>query len=80
MEMTGPAAPKRSGAQPYFYILKDKDIFGERAKGRNRNPVYLWKDASKLINAKITGNAYDKEELTLLETVEDLSNRYIVSA
>ena len=31
--MTGPAAPKDpEKARPFFYILKDKDIFGERQK------------------------------------------------
>lgn len=31
--MTGPAAPKDpEKARPFFYILKDKDVFGERQK------------------------------------------------
>ena len=31
--MTGPAAPKDpEKARPFFYILKDKDIFGERQR------------------------------------------------
>ena len=33
IEMTGPVAPKDpEKARPFFYILKDKDIFGERQK------------------------------------------------
>ena len=71
MEMTGPAAPKDpEKARPYFYILKDKDIFGERQK-YGTGIQFIYESDGRLINsAQITGNVTDKEELRLLETVE----------
>ena len=69
--MTGPAAPKDpEKARPFFYILKDKDIFGERQKD-GTGIQFIYESDGRLINsAQITGNVTDKEELTLLETVE----------
>ena len=69
--MTGPAAPKDpEKARPFFYILKDKDVFGERQKD-GTGIQFIYESDGRLINsAQITGNVTDKEELTLLETVE----------
>lgn len=69
--MTGSAAPKDpEKARPFFYILKDKDIFGERQKD-GTGIQFIYESDGRLINsAQITGNVTDKEELTLLETVE----------
>ena len=66
--MTGPAAPKDpEKARPFFYILKDKDIFGERQKD-GTGIQFIYESDGRLINsAQITGNVTDKEELTLLE-------------
>ena len=69
--MTGSAAPKDpEKARPFFYILKDKDVFGERQKD-GTGIQFIYESDGRLINsAQITGNVTDKEELTLLETVE----------
>ena len=69
--MTGPAAPKDpEKARPYFYILKDKDIFGDRQKD-GTGIQFIYESDGRLINsAQITGNITDREELKLLETVE----------
>ena len=70
-KMAGPAAPKDpEKARPYFYILKDKDIFGERQKDGS-GVQFIYESDGRLINsAQITGNVTDEEELRLLETVE----------
>ena len=69
--MTGPAAPKDpEKARPYFYILKDKDIFGDRQKDGTGIQFIYESDGRLISSAQITGNITDQTELKLLETVE----------
>ena len=69
--MNGPAAPKDpERKRPYFYILKDKEIFG--AKQPDGSAIhFIYESDGRLINsAQIVGNITDEEELRLLESVE----------
>lgn len=69
--MNGPAAPKDpEKKRPYFYILKDKEIFG--AKQPDGSAIhFIYESGGRLINsAQIVGNITDEEELRLLESVE----------
>ena len=69
--MNGPAAPKDpEKKRPYFYILKDKEIFG--AKQPDGSAIhFIYESDGRLINsAQIVGNIADEEELRLLESVE----------
>lgn len=69
--MNGPAAPKDpEKKRPYFYILKDKEIFG--AKQPDGSAIhFIYESDGRLINsAQIVGNITDGEELRLLESVE----------
>lgn len=69
--MNGPAAPKDpEKKRPYFYILKDKEIFG--AKQPDGSAIhFIYGSDGRLINsAQIVGNITDEEELRLLESVE----------
>ena len=69
--MNGPIAPKDpEKKRPYFYIMRDKEIFGSRQED-GRGIQYLYQDAGRLINsAQIVGNIEDHEMLKLMETVE----------
>ena len=62
---------RSTSVQVLFPIhLKYKDIFGERQKD-GTGIQFIYESDGRLINsAQITGNVTDKEELTLLETVE----------
>lgn len=68
---TPTAAPKDpEKKRPYFYIMRDKEIFGARQED-GRGIQYLYQDSGRLINsAQIVGNIEDKEMLEKLETVE----------
>lgn len=69
--MNGPAAPKDpEKKRPYFYILKDKEIFG--AKQPDGSAIhFIYESDGRLINsAQIVGNITDEEELRLLKSVE----------
>lgn len=58
-----PTDPEKN--RPFFYIMKDKEIFG--------SPTYLYQDSARLTNsATIVGNVHDEEMLRLLETVDGL--------
>lgn len=69
--MTGPAAPKDPGkGKTFFLYIKRQRYFGERQKD-GTGIQFIYESDGRLINsAQITGNVTDKEELTLLETVE----------
>lgn len=66
----GPVAPKDPEKQrPYFYIIKDKEIFGGREPD-GRGIQYFYQDAGRLENsAQIVGNIEDPQMLELLSTV-----------
>lgn len=69
--MNGPAAPKDpEQRRPYFYIMKDKDIFGSTQED-GRGIQFLYQSDGRLISsAKIIGNIEDEDMLKLLETVD----------
>lgn len=69
--MNGPAAPKDpEKKRPYFYIMRDKEIFGSRQED-GRGIQYLYQDSGRLINsAQIVGNIEDPGMLKLMENVE----------
>lgn len=69
--MNGPAAPKDpEKKRPYFYIMRDKEIFGSRQED-GRGIQYLYQDSGRLINsAQIVGNIEDPGVLKLMENVE----------
>ncbi len=69
--MAGPKAPKDpERKRPYFYIMKDKDIYGS-VQEDGSIIHFIYESDGRLINsAQIAGNIEDKEELGLLETVE----------
>lgn len=69
--MTGPAAPKDPEKKnPFFYIMRDKEIFG--AKQENGKGVqFIFENDGRLINsAQITGNITDQSILELLKTAK----------
>ena len=69
--MQGPKAPKNpEKKRPYFYIMREKEIFSSRQED-GTGIQYIYESDGRLINsAQIAGNVTDKEELKLLETVE----------
>ena len=69
--MAGPKAPKDPERnRPYFYIMKDKDIYGS-VQEDGSIIHFIYESDGRLINsAQIAGNIENKEELGLLETVE----------
>lgn len=71
--MNGPAAPKDpEKRRAYFYIVKNKDIFGAKHED-GRGIQYLYQDSERLVNsAQITGGIEDEEILELLRSVEGL--------
>lgn len=63
-----PKDPERK--EPYFYIMKDKDIYGS-VQEDGSIIHFIYESDGRLINsAQIAGNIENKEELGLLETVE----------
>lgn len=69
--MNGPAAPKDpEKKRDFFYIIKNKDIFGTKMED-GRGIQYLYQSDGRLINsASITGGITDKTQLGLLESTE----------
>lgn len=69
--MKGPIAPKDpEKKRPFFYIMREKDIFGSRQED-GRGIQYLYQSDGRLINsAQIVGNITDENELQMLKTVE----------
>ena len=68
---TPTAAPKDpEKKRPYFYIMRDKEIFASRQED-GRGIQYLYQDSGRLINsAQIVGNIEDPGVLKLMENVE----------
>ena len=66
----GIAAPKDpEQKRPYFYIIRDKEIFGAREPD-GRGVQYFYQDMGRLENsAQIAGNIEDEEMLSMLSTV-----------
>ena len=65
--MNGPAAPKDpEKKRPYFYIMKDKEIFG--AKQEDGSAIhFIYESDGRLINsAQIVGNITDENMLRAL--------------
>ena len=61
--MEGPKAPRDTGKmRPYFYILKDKEIFGSKQED-GTGIQFVYESDGRLINsAQIAGNITDQEE------------------
>lgn len=69
--MKGPVAPKDpEKARPYFYILKEKDIFGAKQEDGTGVQFIYESDGRLISSAQIVGNITDESILKLLETVE----------
>lgn len=66
--LVAPKDPEKK--RPYFYIMKDKEIFG--AKQEDGSAIhFIYESDGRLINsAQIVGNITDENMLRLLETVE----------
>lgn len=63
-----PTDPEKN--RPYFYIIKDKEIFTQ-ADEKGRGIAFLYQDSGRLVSsAKFTGNVTDEKILKLLETVD----------
>lgn len=69
--MRGPTAPKDpEGKRPYFYVMRDKEIFGS-VQPDGRAVQYIYEDMGRLVNsAQVTGNITDEETLALLQDVK----------
>ncbi len=69
--MNIPAAPKDpEKRRDFFYIIKNKDIFGTKMED-GRGIQYLYQSDGRLANsAQITGGITSEEELSLLNSVE----------
>lgn len=69
--MKGPVAPKDpEKKRPFFYIMREKDIFGSRQED-GRGIQYLYQSDGRLISsAQIVGNITDENELQMLKSVE----------
>lgn len=67
MIMNGPVAPKDpEKKRPYFYIMKDKEIFG--AKQEDGSAIhFIYESDGRLINsAQIVGNITDENMLRII--------------
>ncbi len=69
--MNGLAAPKDpEKKRDFFYIIKNKDIFGSQMED-GKGIQYLYQNDGRLVNsAQITGGITDETELGLLRTVD----------
>lgn len=69
--MNGPAAPRDpEQKRPFFYIMKDKEVFGSLQED-GRGIQYLYQSDGRLTNsAQIVGNIDDEDILKLLESVD----------
>lgn len=69
--MSGQRAPKDpEKLRPYFYIMKDKEIFGSKQEDGS-GIQFIYENEGRLINsAKIVGNINDNNILDKLKTVE----------
>lgn len=69
--MVGPAAPKDpEKKRPFFYIIREKDIFGSKQEDGTGIQFLYQSDGRLISSARIAGNIEDEEELGLLETVQ----------
>lgn len=69
--MSEPKAPKDPEKfRPYFYIIRDKDIFGSK-QNNGQGIQFIYQNDGRLINsAQIVGNIEDSNILNKLKTVE----------
>lgn len=69
--MHGPTAPKDAEKKrPFFYIMRDKDIFGAKQQS-GKGVQFIYQNDGRLISsARITGNVTEEKELEMLETAE----------
>lgn len=71
MKEVGLAAPKDpEKKRPFFYIIKEKEIFGSKQPD-GRGIQFIYEDSGRLINsAQIVGNITDSEILDLLKETQ----------
>ncbi|QEN03437.1 SGNH/GDSL hydrolase family protein [Thiospirochaeta perfilievii] len=69
--MSGPKAPKDpEKLRPYFYIMRDKEIFGSKQKNGS-GIQFIYENDGRLINsAKIVGNIENNDILEKFKTVD----------
>ncbi|WP_313344262.1 SGNH/GDSL hydrolase family protein [Lacrimispora sp.] len=69
--MKGPAAPKDpEKKKPYFYIIREKEIFGAKLD-EEKGVQFIYENDGRLISsAQITGNISDPNILELLKTTQ----------
>ncbi|WP_313073810.1 SGNH/GDSL hydrolase family protein [Lacrimispora sp.] len=69
--MKGPTAPKDPEKKnPYFYIIRDKEIFGAKQEDE-KGVQFIYENDGRLINsAQITGNISDPNILEQLKTTQ----------
>ncbi len=66
--LSAPKDPEKR--RPYFYIIRDKNVFGS-PQPDGRGVQFLYQNDGRMINsAQLTGNVEDEKELELLRTVE----------
>ena len=67
----GPVAPKDPVMKkPFFYIMQDKDIYGDKQPD-GTGVQFIYQNDNRLINsAGIVGNVTDEDMLNLLKTTE----------
>lgn len=68
---SGPVAPKDPVIKkPFFYIMQDKDIYGDK-QPNGTGIQFIYQNDNRLINsAGIVGNVTDEEMLNLLKTTK----------
>lgn len=69
--MNGPKAPKDAAAhRPFFYIMQDKEVFGQKwPDGSFFHPIYE-NDGRLLSATRITGNITDEDMINMLTTTD----------
>lgn len=69
--MKGPTAPKDpEKKKPYFYIIREKEIFGAKLE-EEKGVQFIYENDGRLISsAQITGNISDPNILELLKTTQ----------
>lgn len=69
--MRGPVAPKDPEKhRPFFYIMRDKQVFGSKQKDGSGVQFIYENDGRLLCSAQIVGNITGERELEMLKTVK----------
>ena len=69
--MRGPVAPKDPEKhRPFFYIMRDKQVFGSKQKDGSGVQFIYENDGRLLCSAQIVGNITGEREVEMLKTVK----------